>query len=247
MLSQTFKKKLKRSLKDNYNIDCYRIVSSEFNAYKRKNFILNCFCNDKRIDLELLINTVDDDFYFDSQTLSFFVFINKEFIDCVPAVSNTLDNPLLHKAIFELNLNALSELFPNKRLGFYHNKPYIISGKYEIKKGLINLSDINSVPESAAHIFMAETFSPTNKILLNLFIIGNEFSITSYFSSKIEPNFVCEKHSVDTDINVFKEVVLKNFLSLVSKDDMLININDFEALTYEELEQYLYILKMQKI
>lgn len=204
MLTNKCKATLKASLKNLYNIDCYKIVQSSNNSYNYFYFNLFCSCegesfemlltvsrhmrnaNVLRTDVVLRHNQADieaDEFIDDYDfTLAF----SSNIANKIPNLKEQMDNNKVVDSLNEIN-NGLKWGNQTKYYMLY-SVAIPLSGIMYKNKGWFEMKSICDKPYLVGNVcshFVDKREKTTTTVLFNVFLFNNKFD---YINSKIISN-----------------------------------------------------------
>lgn len=248
MISTQFEKRIKKHLKDDYDINCYRISMCYKESKRSQNFTIFCSYNRKMFELTLSVNLCTVDSL--EQCYSFTVFAKADCIDCLPHLKSNINPDIIVDSIQEVR-EVLSYINHDYSFKMDHRMVILISGTYLVGSSYFEIKTIKSSVETISFIKLHDFFDKgTDCAYLN--IVGN--------TVVVEPSTSC------SDINQFKQrsVIevggMTTFKTNLTKC-IIFHLNkhhktsdyynddeaDYMPLNYDDLKRYLLVHSMVNI
>lgn len=233
MLTDKCKKHIKKLLKDRYNIECYRIVDAQQNAYNYFYYTLICVCENKGFEMLLTVSRqmrhptqlrthvilesiqpdIESEEFIDDY--DFTISMDSKNVELIRTLTDYMyANPIVHSMN---DVNKQFSLGIDSGLYLLYTKVIPIIGILKKDKGWFNVKTVSEHPYLVGNLcssFLNEKRSKKIRaVLFNFFLFGEKF------------NYITSKAATISDANVNDELVPFNSNSLT----------EFEKLSFHEL------------
>jgi len=233
MLTDKCKKHLKKLLKGRYNIECYRIVEAQQNAYNYFYYTLICVCENKGFEMLLTISRqmrypttlrthvalaniqpdIEADDFIDDY--DFTLSIESKDIELVKILNDYIhDNPVVH------SMNTVNKKFSlgiDSKLYLLYTKVIPVMGVLKKEKGWFNVKTVSEHSYLTGNLcstfFNEKRDKQIRAVLFNFFVFGDKF------------NYITAKKAAISDAHVNDELIPFNTSSLTQ----------FENVSFHEL------------
>lgn len=233
MLTEKCKKHIKKLLKERYNIECYRIVEAQQNAYNYFYYTLICVCENKGFEMLLTISrqmrhpttlrthvalsniqlNIEADEFIDDY--DFTLSIESKNVELVEILSYYInDNPIVQ------SMNAVNKQFSlgiDSRLYLLYTNVIPIIGVLKKEKGWFNVKTVSDNPYLVGNLcstfFNEKRDKQIRAVLFNFFLFGDKF------------NYITSKKAAISDAHINDDLIPFN----------QINLTKFQNLSFHEL------------
>lgn len=271
MLTDKCKKHLKQILKDRYNVECYRIVEAQQNAYNYFYYTLICVRENKGFEMLLTISRqmrhptllrthvvfkdiqpdIDSDEFIDDY--DFTIDVDFTNVELIPIFSDMIHNNLIVDSMQFVN-NQFS-LGVDCRLYMLYTKIIPIIGILKKEKGWFNVKTVSDHPYFAGNLcstfFNEKKSKNVRSVLFNFFIFGEKFNYVT--SKKAEQS---SDHHVNANLMEINEATLSEFKKIAFQELFFDYSNYFdfkiENMTKKELceldiDDFVKYIEVQKM
>lgn len=270
MLTDKCKKHLKQILKDRYNVECYRIVEAQQNAYNYFYYTLICVCENKGFEMLLTISRqmrhpttlrthvalaniqpdIESDEFIDDY--DFTLSIESKNIELVKTLNDYIhDNPIVH------SMNAVNTQFSlgiDSSLYLLYTNVTPIIGVLKKEKGWFNVKTVSDNPYLVGNLcstFFNEKRDKTIRaVLFNFFVFGEKFNYITSKSATISDAYVNDELIPFNSNNLAKfEKLSFHELFFAYSDLFNFNIEDMtkQELSELDIEDFVKYIEVQKM
>jgi len=248
MLSASFKKTLKDTLKNEYEIECHRISPIPDYGYKYRQAILHCSHNNEKFTLDLLIDASKG--MFNGVIGKFNISVPEKFTSAIASINKKINLDLINASVTEVR-KEMVHLLDCYSFHFGHLKIDLIKGSY-IKDGeFLDIHKIEAIIESDSFMTFYTSLD-SGKKCCDVRIVSNTITLKPESGYDEEPIFKESSSLVASGMDVFKANLAKSIMFYLqirypNQDRHAVDVSTYIPMNYQELQQEFLVYQMDKI
>lgn len=248
MLSASFKKTLKDTLKNEYEIECHRISPIPDYGYNYRQAILHCSHNNEKFTLDLLIDSSKG--MFNGVIGKFNVSVPEKFTSTIASINKKINLDLINASVNEVR-KEMVHLLDCYSFHFGHLKIDLIKGSYIKNSEFIDIHKFETVIESDSFMTFYTSLD-SGKKCCDVRIVGNDITLKPESGYDEEPIFKESSTLVDSGMDVFKANLAKSIMFYLqirypNQERHAVDVATYIPMNYQELQQQFLVYQMDKI
>lgn len=248
MLSTAFKKIIKDTLKNEYDIKCHRISPIPDYGYKYRQAILHCSHNNEKFTLDLLIDASKG--MFNGVIGKFNISIPELFTSAIASINKKINLDLINSSVNEVR-KEMVHLLDCYSFHFGHLKIDLIKGSYVKSGEFLDIHKIEAVIESDSFMTF-HTSLDSGKKCCDVRIVGDEITLKPESGYDEEPIFKESSTLVASGMDVFKANLAKSIMFYLqirypNQDRHAVDVATYIPMSYQELKQQFLVNEMVNI